>query len=57
MIAVLGIKRNTPIEIREKLTIKVNKHDEYLDKLLKYLEGLSFLQLVIEQKFILMFLL
>ncbi|WP_252231758.1 glutamyl-tRNA reductase [Clostridium sp. ZBS15] len=38
MIAVLGIKKNTPIEIREKLTIKANKHDEYLNSLLQCLD-------------------
>ncbi|AOR24248.1 glutamyl-tRNA reductase [Clostridium taeniosporum] len=38
MIAVLGIKKNTPIEIREKLTIKSNKYDKYLEGLLKYLD-------------------
>ncbi|WP_315078999.1 glutamyl-tRNA reductase [uncultured Clostridium sp.] len=43
MIAVLGIKKNTPIEIREKLTIKANKHDEYLNSLLQYLDGVIML--------------
>lgn len=43
MIAVLGIKKNTPIEIREKLTIKSNKLEECLNKLLKYLDGVLLL--------------
>ncbi|SFC76449.1 glutamyl-tRNA reductase [Clostridium uliginosum] len=38
MIGLLGIKKNTPIEIREKLTIKPNMCTEYINQLLKDLE-------------------
>lgn len=36
MIGLLGIKRNTPLEIREKLIVTCKNHDLYIDELLKY---------------------
>lgn len=35
MIGLIGIKRNTPLEIREKLTLKPKRIQEYTEKLLK----------------------
>ena len=34
MIGLIGIKRNTPLEIREKLTLKPKRIQEYTEKLL-----------------------
>ncbi|GAA0078375.1 glutamyl-tRNA reductase [Clostridium sp. CTA-5] len=38
MIGLIGIKKNTPIGIREKLTIQSNKCKEYIKESLKYLD-------------------
>lgn len=38
MIGLIGIKKNTPLEIREKFIIKTKKHNEYVEKLLKELQ-------------------
>lgn len=38
MIGLIGIKRNTPIEIREKLTVHSNKHKIVIDKMLKIMK-------------------
>ena len=35
MIGLLGVKRNTPLEVREKLIVTCKNHDLYIDKLLK----------------------
>ncbi len=36
MIGLLGLKRNTPLEVREKLIVTCKKHDLYIEKLLRY---------------------
>ena len=38
MIGLIGIERNTPIEIREKLTVHSNKHKIVIDKMLKIMK-------------------
>jgi glutamyl-tRNA reductase len=38
VIGLIGIKKNTPLEIREKFIIKAKKHNEYVEKLLKELQ-------------------
>lgn len=38
MIGLIGIKKNTPLEIREKFIIKARKHNEYVEKLLEELK-------------------
>ena len=35
MIGLIGIKKNTPLEIREKFIIEPKKHKEYVKELLK----------------------
>lgn len=35
MIGLIGIRKNTPLEIRERFIIKPKKHEEYVKKLLK----------------------
>ena len=35
MIGLIGIKRNTPLEIRERLTLKPKRIEMYTEKLLK----------------------
>ena len=35
MIGLIGIRKNTPLEIREKFIIKPKKHEEYMEELLK----------------------
>lgn len=37
MIGLVGIKKNTPLEIREKFIVKTKKHNEYVQELLKEL--------------------
>lgn len=38
MIGLIGIKKNTPIEVREKFIIKTKKYEQYLQELLKELK-------------------
>lgn len=38
MIGLIGIRKNTPLEIREKFIIKAKKHEEYLRELIKELK-------------------
>lgn len=38
MIGLIGIRKNTPLEIREKFIIKAKRHEEYLQELLKELK-------------------
>lgn len=38
MIGLIGIKRNTPIEIREKLTVHSDKHKDVIEKMLKIMK-------------------
>jgi glutamyl-tRNA reductase (EC 1.2.1.70) len=42
VIGLIGIKKNTPLEIREKFIIKIKKHDEYVRELLKELKEVVF---------------
>lgn len=37
MIGLIGIKKNTPLEIREKLTVHSKKHKEYTNELLDFM--------------------
>jgi glutamyl-tRNA reductase len=38
VIGLIGIRKNTPLEIREKFIIKAKKHEEYLHELIKELK-------------------
>lgn len=43
MIGLLGVKRNTPLGVREKLIVTCKNHDLYIDKLLKHFKGVVIL--------------
>ncbi len=43
MISLIGIKKNTPLEIREKFVIKPKRHKEYMQELLKEMKEIVLL--------------